>query len=62
MRNDDAAYATFHRRMTDAGFLMLPLALKRNHISGAHTADDIDATLEAAEDVLGGMREEGLLR
>ncbi|MCW3818908.1 aspartate aminotransferase family protein [Micromonospora sp. DR5-3] len=60
MRNDDDAYLTFHRRMTDAGFLMLPISLKRNHISGAHTEDDIDRTLTAARDVLKGMRSEGI--
>ncbi|UGS25242.1 glutamate-1-semialdehyde 2,1-aminomutase [Microbacterium resistens] len=59
MRNDDHAYATFHRRMTDAGFLMYPMALKRNHISLAHSEDDIDRTLEAAEQVLAGMKHDG---
>ncbi|MHC9044338.1 aspartate aminotransferase family protein [Microbacterium saperdae] len=59
LRNDDHAYAMFHRRMTDTGFLMYPMALKRNHISLAHTAEDIDRTLEAASDVLAGMRREG---
>jgi glutamate-1-semialdehyde-2,1-aminomutase len=61
MRNNDAAYVAFHRRMTDRGFLMLPLALKRNHISAAHTAADIDRTLEAARDVLRTIRDDGLL-
>src|SRR5690606_33382472 len=61
MRNNDAAYVAFHRRMTDRGFLMLPLALKRNHISGAHTAEDVDRTLEAARDVLRSIRDDGLL-
>ena len=60
MRNDNKAYATFHRRMTDSGFLMIPMALKRNHVSGSHTDDDIDRTLEAARDVLKGMRDDGL--
>lgn len=60
--NDDVAYATFHRRMAETGFLMLPLSLKRNHISGAHTEQDVDRTLEAARDVLRGMRQEGLAR
>lgn len=61
LRNDDRAYATFHRRMTDAGFLMYPMSLKRNHISGAHTDDDVDRSLEAASDVLSGMQKDGLL-
>lgn len=60
LRNDDTAYATFHRRMTDAGFVMYPMTLKRNHVSGAHTDDDIDRTLEAADTVLAGMQRDGL--
>ena len=37
--------------MTNRGLLMLPLALKRNHISGSHTTAtaDVDRTLEAAK-------------
>jgi glutamate-1-semialdehyde-2,1-aminomutase len=62
MRNDDAAYVQFHRRMTEAGNLMLPLSLKRNHISGAHTKQHIDDTLQAARTVLAGMRAEGICR
>jgi glutamate-1-semialdehyde 2,1-aminomutase len=61
LRNDGAAYVEFHRRMTDRGFLMLPLALKRNHISASHTAADVDLTLEAAAEVLSGMRREGVV-
>ncbi|HEY3686828.1 MAG TPA: aspartate aminotransferase family protein [Streptosporangiaceae bacterium] len=61
MRDNDQAYVAFHRRMTDRGFLMLPLALKRNHISGAHTAEDVDRTLEAARDVLREIRDDGFL-
>jgi glutamate-1-semialdehyde 2,1-aminomutase len=60
LRNNTAAYQAFHRRMTEAGHLMLPIALKRNHISGAHTEEDITATLEAAGRVLHGMRRDGL--
>ncbi|GAB3431198.1 aspartate aminotransferase family protein [Flindersiella endophytica] len=52
MRNDDERYKAFHRLMTDRGFLMLPMSLKRNHVSFAHTEADIDLTLEAARDVL----------
>jgi glutamate-1-semialdehyde 2,1-aminomutase len=59
LRNDDAAYIAFHRGMIERGFFMLPMALKRNHISGAHTAEDIERTLEAARDVLREMRAAG---
>lgn len=61
LRNDHAAYVAFHRRMTDRGFLMLPLTLKRNHISAAHTEEDIDRTLDAARDVLRSIRDDGIL-
>ena len=57
LRNNDVAYREFHRRMTDRGFLMLPLALKRNHISVSHTLQDVDLTLDAAREVLGEMRD-----
>lgn len=52
MRNDDERYRLFHRRMIDRGFLMLPMSLKRNHVSFAHTEADIDLTLEASREVL----------
>ena len=52
LRNDDELYVDFHRGMIDRGFYMVPMALKRNHISSAHTEEDIDCTLVAAEEVL----------
>jgi len=61
LANDGGAYVAFHRRMTDAGHLMLPLALKRDHISGAHTEQDVDATLAAARTVLRGMQADGTI-
>lgn len=60
LRNNDEAYATFHRRMIGHGSFMYPMALKRNHISLAHTEADIDRTLSQADDVLGAMAREGL--
>ncbi|MGD7786932.1 aspartate aminotransferase family protein [Propionibacteriaceae bacterium Y1700] len=59
--NDNAAYVAFHREMTQRGHLMLPMALKRNHVSGAHTADDVEQTLAAAHEVLGLMAGDGRL-
>jgi glutamate-1-semialdehyde 2,1-aminomutase len=38
---------------------MLPLTLQRDHISGAHTERDIDLTLQAAREVLAGLRDPG---
>ncbi|SFS06822.1 glutamate-1-semialdehyde 2,1-aminomutase [Agrococcus baldri] len=60
LRNNDEASATFQRRMIEQGSFMYPMALKRNHISLAHTEADIDRTLAQAEDVIGTMAREGL--
>lgn len=60
LRNDDEAYASFHRRMIEKGSFMYPMSLKRNHISLAHTDAHIDRTLAQAEDVLRSMAREGL--
>lgn len=62
LHNNDRAYVEFHRRMIGHDILMLPLALKRNHVSGAHTAEDIDQMLEASEVVLRSMVDDGTLR
>jgi len=52
LRNDDAADVFFRRTMAERGVFMIPTALKRNHVSAAHTEDDIDRTLELAREVL----------
>jgi glutamate-1-semialdehyde 2,1-aminomutase len=41
---------------------MLPLALKRNHISAAFTETNVDDALAAAEDVLGEMVRDGTVK
>ena len=55
LRNNAALDIRFRRKMVERGFFLLPMALKRNHISAAHTQNDIDRTLEAAEAVLKGI-------
>ena len=55
LENDHQASVQFHRRMIDRGVLMIPLALKRSHISGSHTEQDIDLSLSAANDSLRSM-------
>jgi glutamate-1-semialdehyde 2,1-aminomutase len=55
LTNDAELYVGFHRAMIDRGFLMLPMNLKRNCLTAAHTAEDVDRALQAAEDVLTGM-------
>ncbi len=52
LRNNTEADTRFRREMVKRGIFMLPLALKRSHISAAHSDADIDRTLDVAEDVL----------
>lgn len=52
LRNDTDRDVWFRRAMCDHGIFMTPTALKRNHVSAAHTPADIDRTLEIAEQVL----------
>ena len=55
LTNDAELYVAFHRGMIERGFLMLPLNLKRNHLTAAHSDEDVARMLQAAEDVLGGL-------
>jgi glutamate-1-semialdehyde 2,1-aminomutase len=52
LRNDTARDIWFRRTMCEHGIFMLPTALKRNHVSAAHTQADIDRTVEVAREVL----------
>jgi glutamate-1-semialdehyde 2,1-aminomutase len=57
LRNDNAVDVRFRREMIARGIFMMPLPLKRNHLTAAHTEQDMAKTLEAAEVVfrkLGG--------
>jgi len=56
LKNDTARDVGFRKGMCERGIFMLPMPLKRNHISAAHTDADIDRTLETAEEVLKGLR------
>lgn len=52
LRNDTKKELAFRRAMIEEGLYMLPVAMKRNHVSLAHTAEDIDRTIEAADRVM----------
>jgi len=52
LRNHTDRDIWFRRTMCEQGIFMLPTALKRNHISAAHTQADIERTLEIARRVL----------
>jgi glutamate-1-semialdehyde 2,1-aminomutase len=55
LRNNNARDAWFRTRMCERGIFMIPTAMKRNHVSAAHTRADIDRTLEVAREVLREM-------
>jgi len=55
LHNDADLYVKFHRKMIDKGFLMMPMNLKRNHLMAAHTVDDIELALQAADEVVREM-------
>jgi len=46
LANDNAMLTGYRHALRDYGVFELPLALKRNHISYAHTDDDIDQLLD----------------
>ncbi len=52
LANDTKRDVWFRETMCQHGIFMVPTALKRNHISAAHTKADIDRTLETARTVL----------
>ena len=52
LANDTVASRAYHRAMIDRGFLMLPIPMKRMHVSGAFTELDVDRTVDAAADAV----------
>ena len=52
LRNDDALFGRYRRELVARGVFEMPESLGRSHISAAHTDDDVDRSLEAAEDAL----------
>ena len=55
LHNNTTRDVWFRRAMCEQGIFMLPTALKRNHVSAAHTQADIERTLETARRVLQAM-------
>jgi glutamate-1-semialdehyde 2,1-aminomutase len=51
-RNNNARDAWFRKTMCEHGVFMIPTAMKRNHVSAAHTRADVDHTLDVARKVL----------
>ena len=55
LRNDAARFVEYRRRLIERGIFKMPINLKRNHVSYAHSDAQVDRTLEACEDVLKEM-------
>ncbi len=53
--SDRERYAAFFHRMLEAGVYLAPSPFEAAFVSTAHTAEDIDMTLEAAETALAGV-------
>jgi len=52
LRNDKELFVEFRKQMISRGIYMLPVNLKRNHVSAAHTREDVEITLEKATESL----------
>jgi glutamate-1-semialdehyde 2,1-aminomutase len=52
LRNDDALFGRYRRELIKRGVFEMPENVGRSHIGAAHTADEIDRSLEAAEESL----------
>jgi glutamate-1-semialdehyde 2,1-aminomutase len=57
LRNDARLFVEYRKRMIEKGIFMLPLNLKRNHISAAHTEEEIKFTLDKSREVLKEIKE-----
>ncbi len=53
--SDRERYSAFFHRMLEAGVYLAPSPFEAAFVSTAHTSEDIDATLEAAESALAGV-------
>jgi glutamate-1-semialdehyde 2,1-aminomutase len=52
LRNDTALFMRYRRELVARGVFEMPESLGRSHISAAHTEEDIDRSLEVAEEAL----------
>jgi glutamate-1-semialdehyde 2,1-aminomutase len=52
LRNDTDLFMRYRRELVARGVFEMPESLGRSHISAAHTADDVDRSLEVAEAAL----------
>jgi glutamate-1-semialdehyde 2,1-aminomutase len=52
LRNDNQLFVRYRRELIERGVLEMPESLGRSHISYSHSDEDIDRSLEAAEESL----------
>jgi glutamate-1-semialdehyde 2,1-aminomutase len=52
LRNDNALFTRYRRELVARGVFEMPESLGRSHISAAHTAEDVDGSLEVAREAL----------
>jgi glutamate-1-semialdehyde 2,1-aminomutase len=57
LRNDTDLFMRYRRELIARGIFEMPESLGRSHISAAHTDDDVDRTLEIAEEALAAALE-----
>jgi len=55
VRNDKELFVSFRQQMVEEGIFVLPMNLKRNHISASHSEEDITKTLVTARKILTAM-------
>ncbi|HEX5617293.1 MAG TPA: glutamate-1-semialdehyde 2,1-aminomutase [Solirubrobacteraceae bacterium] len=60
LRNDTELFLRYRRELVVRGVFEMPESLGRSHISAAHTADDIDRSLEIAEAALAAALDAGV--
>lgn len=56
LRNDTNQCLAYRRKLIARGIYQLPVPLKRNYLSLAHTEADLDETIQAVDAVLGEMQ------
>ncbi|MFB3923396.1 MAG: aspartate aminotransferase family protein [Terriglobia bacterium] len=52
LRNDERRFVDYRLKLIERGVFKMPINLKRNHVSYAHTDAHVDRTLQACEDAL----------
>jgi glutamate-1-semialdehyde 2,1-aminomutase len=53
LRNDQDLFLRYRRELIARGVFEMPESLGRSHIGAAHTTEDVDRSLDAAEEALG---------